>query len=296
MDSPVAVARAAVPSVVFLRADIPARHPSAAILGEERIGVGVAVGDNRVLTAHYLVLGASLVQCTGVDGRPRTVDRVAIDHETGLALLALTGPALRPATLGHGEDSKPGRPVFLLTLDATRERKGATGHVSSVGPFEAFWEYMLDRAIMITAINPGLAGAPLFDAAGRLIGIVSLGLAAVGRYSLAIPVELYRRRQAELERGEPAGPPRAWIGIYPQGTDGSVVLSGVVPEGPADRAGLSRGDLVLSVDGVAVSSLAELYRVMWRRGHGDALSFRILRDGALRVVEVVAADRSVFYR
>ncbi|HET9314691.1 MAG TPA: PDZ domain-containing protein, partial [Vicinamibacteria bacterium] len=131
---------------------------------------------------------------------------------------------------------------------------------------------------------------------GRLIGIVSLGLAAVGRYSLAIPVELYRRRQAELERGEPAGPPRAWIGIYPQGTDGSVVLSGVVPEGPADRAGLSRGDLVLSVDGVAVSSLAELYRVMWRRGPGDALSFRILRDGALRVVEVVAADRSVFYR
>jgi S1-C subfamily serine protease len=296
VDSPVAVARAAVPSVVFLRADIPARHPSAAILGEERIGAGVAVGVDRVLTAHYLVLGASLVQCSGVDGRPRSVERVAIDHETGLALLALGGPPLRPATLGHGEDSKPGRPVFLLTLDATRERKGATGLVSSVGPFEAFWEYMLDRAIMTTAINPGLAGAPLFDDAGRLIGLVSLGLAAVGRYSLAIPIELYRRRQQGLEKSEPAGPPRAWVGIYPQGTDGSVVLSGTVPDGPADRAGLERGDLILSVDGVAVSSLAELYRMLWRRGPGEVLSFRILRDGALLVVEVAAGDRNVFYR
>lgn len=296
MDSPVAVARAAVPSVVFLRSQIPARHPSAAILGEERIGVGVAVGADRVLTAHYLVLGASDVQCSGVDGRPRTVTRMAIDHETGLALLALAGPSLRPAGLGHGEDSRPGQPVFLLTLDATRERKGATGHVMAVGPFEAFWEYMLDRAIMTTAINPGLAGAPLFDEAGRLIGVVSLGLAAVGRYSLAIPIELYLRRQGEMEKGEPAGAPRAWIGIYPQGADGSVVLTGVVPEGPADRAGLSRGDLLLSVDGTSVSSLAELYRALWRRGPGDVVSFRILRDGALRVVEVTAGDRAVFYR
>ena len=62
MDSPVAVARSAVPSLVFLRSEVPARHPSAAILGEERIGAGVAVGADRVLTAHYLVLGASEVR------------------------------------------------------------------------------------------------------------------------------------------------------------------------------------------------------------------------------------------
>lgn len=284
------------PSLVFLRSEIPASHPSAVILGEERLGAGVAIGPDRVLTAHYLVLGASEVQLTGVDGKTRAVTRVAISHETGLALLSVEGPALRPARLGPGEASRPGQPVFLLTLDASRERKGASGHVSAVGPFEAFWEYMLDRAIMTTAINPGLAGAPLFDASARLIGVVSLGLAEVGRYSLAIPVELYLRRQAEMEKGEPAVSPRAWTGIYPQSADGSVVLTGVVPGGPADRAGLARGDLVLSVDGVSVSSLAELYRVIWRGVPGQLLSFRILRDGALRVVEVTAGDRNVFYR
>jgi S1-C subfamily serine protease len=296
LDSTVAVARAAVPSLVFLRSRIPGRHPSAAILGEERIGAGVAVAADRVLTAHYLVLGASDVELTGVDGKPRSVTRVGIDHETGLALLALEGPRLRPAVIAPGADPAPGRPVFLLTLDATRERKGATGHISSVGPFEAFWEYMLDRAIMTTVINPGLAGAPLFDESAHLIGVVSLGLAAVGRYSLAIPIGLYTDRRAGLEAAEPAASSRAWTGIYPQATDGSVVLTGVVPEGPADHAGLARGDLVLSVDGVSVSSLAELYRVLWRRAPGEVLSFRILRDGALRVVEVTAADRSVFYR
>jgi S1-C subfamily serine protease len=296
LDSPVAIARSAVPSLVFLRSEVPAAHPSAAILGEERMGAGVAVDHDRVLTAHYLVLGATDVQVSGVDGKQRQVTRMAVDHETGLALLSLDGPPLRPARLGAGEDSRPGRPVFLLTCDAARERKGATGHVSAVAPFEAFWEYMLDRAIMTTAINPGLAGGPLFDAQARLIGIVSLGLAAVGRYSLAIPVELYLRRQQDLERDEPSGTPRAWTGIYPQGADGSVVLTGLVPGGPADRAGLSRGDVVLSVDGVTVGSLAELYRVLWRRGPGDVVSFRILRDGALRVVEVTAGDRGSFYR
>lgn len=296
MDSPVAVARAAVPTLVFLRSEVPASHPSAAILGEERMGAGVAVAPDRVLTAHYLVLGASDVQVTGVDGRPRSVTRMAIDHETGLALLSVEGPPLREAQLGEGEGSRPGRPVFLLTCDVSRERKGATGHVSAVGPFEAFWEYMLERAIMTTAINPGLAGAPLFDSGGRLIGVVSLGLAAVGRYSLAIPIELYLRRRSSLEADAPSGAPRAWIGIYPQGADGSVVLTGVVPGGPADRAGLSRGDLVLTVNGETVSSLAELYRVLWRRGPGELVSFRILREGGLRVVEVTAGDRNAFYR
>ena len=56
----------------------------------------------------------------------------------------------------------------MLTCTSKGERKGATGHVCIVGPFEAFWEYMLDRAIMTTAMNPGLGGGPLLDVAVRL--------------------------------------------------------------------------------------------------------------------------------
>ncbi|HVR71521.1 MAG TPA: S1C family serine protease [Vicinamibacteria bacterium] len=293
-----AVPRETTPSTAFLRSQVPRRHPSAAVLGEERMGAAVAVGVHHVLTAHYLVLGASRVQLAGADGRPRDVRRFRVDHETGLALLTVDGPPLRPARLREHDEVAPGESVFLLTCTSKGERKGATGHVCIVGPFEAFWEYMLDRAIMTTAINPGLAGAPLFDSEGRLVGIVSLSLAAVGRYSLAIPIDLYlRRREAlEAETPDPDRPARAWTGIYPQAYDGGVALTGVVPGGPGEQAGLARGDLILSVDGHTVASLRELYAALWKRAPGESISLQVLRDGAIRVVEVMAGDRDEFYK
>jgi S1-C subfamily serine protease len=276
---------------------IPAEHPSAAVLGEERLGSAVAVSEASVLTAHYLVLGASEVQVAAADGRTRTVTRIGIDHESGLGLLTLEGPALRPVRLEGAATAAPGLPVFLLTCTSAEERKGATGHVSVVGPFEAFWEYMLDRAIMTTVVNPGLAGAPLFDIDGRLLGIVSLGLSAVGRYSLAVPADLYLTRRSQLEgRREPGRPRRAWIGFYPHTFDGGVIVTGVVPGGPADKAGVAQGDLVLSVEGKSISTLRELYSEMWRKRPGDTLSFQLLRDSKIRIVEIVAGDRYDFYK
>lgn len=262
------------------------------------MGVGVAVAPQSVLTAHYLVLGASNVQVLAFDGRARAVRAAAVDHETGFALLHLEGPDLRSSTLAPTGHLAAGTPVFLLTCQNETERKGASGHVIVVGPFEAFWEYMLDQAIMTTVINPGLAGAPLFDAEGRLVGVVSLGLSAVGRYSLAIPIDLFRERRAEMESGErsPTRRPRAWVGFYPQAFDGGVAVTGVVAGGPAEKAGLTRGDLLLSVDGQTVGSLRDLYSAMWRKGPGDTLGFQVLRESVIRVVEVTAADRDVFYK
>jgi serine protease DegS len=274
--------------VVHLHAEIPATHPSAAVLGGERFGAGVAIAAHEVLTAHYLVLGATRTRVTGFDGEARAVSHASVDHETGLARLTLEGKPLHPARLASAAGVRPGLPVFLLTCSTDTQRKGATGHVTEVGPFEAFWEYMLDRAIMTTAVNPGLAGGPLFEPGGSVIGLVSLGLSAVGRYSLAIPADLY------LER--PEFPPRAWLGIYPQGYDGGVVITGVVADGPAARAGIERGDLVLSVDGEPVSTLRGLYERIWSKPPGAPLSLQILRNSAIRVVEVASGDRYAFYK
>ena len=296
MDSPVFIPRAVVSSVVFVRSEIPESHPSTAVLGDERMGAGVAVGEHLVLTAHYLVLGASAAAVVGGDGRMRDVRRMTLDHETGLALLSVDGPDLRPAPLGRSAKVRPGTPVFLLTCTGEQERKGASGLVASVGPFEAFWEYMLDDAIMTTVLNPGLAGAPLFDHDAQVVGVVSLGLAAVGRYSLAIPIDLFVARRRLLEGEDDRTESRAWLGVYPQGNDGAVAIKGVVPGGPADQAGLAQGDLVLSVDGQPVTSLRELYRAFWRKGPGEPLDLQVLRESQIRVVHVVAGDRYDFYK
>jgi S1-C subfamily serine protease len=256
------------------------------------------VAPDRVLTAHYLVLGARNVEVTGLDGRPRAVTRTSFDHDSGLALLTVEGADFEPARLSDGEELRPGQPVFLLTCTGDKERRGANGHVSFVGPFETFWEYMLDRAIMTTIVNPGLAGGPLLDARGWVAGIVSLGLAAVGRYSLAIPTQLFLERRERLESGEavPESERRAWIGFYPQANDDGIAVSGVVPGGPAEAAGLQRGDLLVSLDGHAVRGLRPLYNTLWRKKPGEVVGMQVLREERIHVVEVVAGDRDEFYK
>ena len=294
-DSPLLIPRVAAASVVYLRARIPERHPSASILGDERSGAGVVVAPGQVLTASYLVLGASEVEATGLDGRTREASRVSIDHESGLALLDVDGPDLEAARLGSRV--RAGDAVFLLTCTGQKERSGASGHVSFVGPFEAFWEYMLEEAIMTTIVNPGLAGGPLLDGRGRVVGIVSLGLAAVARYSLAIPAALFLERRDRLQSGErtPEAERRAWIGFYAQSNEDGIAVSGVVPGGPADVAGLQQGDLVLSVDGRPVRTLRELYQRLWSRQPGERVAMQVLRDESIHVVEVLAGDREEFF-
>jgi serine protease Do len=284
--------------VAFLRAEVPAAHPSAPILGEQRAGAGVAVAPDRVLTAHYLVVGASSVEVTGLDARPRRVSRVSLDHDSGLALLTVEGADFEPARLGGGEELHPGDPVFLLTCTGEKERRGATGHVSFVGPFEAFWEYMLDQAVMTTIVNPGLAGGPLLDKQGLVAGVVALGLAAVGRYSLAIPIRLFLERRERLASGQPVpeSERHAWIGFYPQANDDGIAISGVVPGGPAEAAGLQRGDLLVSLDGQAVQGLRPLYRALWRRKPGEVVGMQVLRQETIHVIEIVAGDRDEFFK
>jgi serine protease Do len=283
--------------VVYLRAEIPKAHPSASILGEERAGSGVVVAPDRVLTAHYLVLGAATTTVAGLDGRQHAVDRVALDHDSGLAVLSLRTPAFRAVTV----DAAPlqcGDPVFLIASATETERRVANGHVISAGPFEAFWEYMLDRAIITTAPNPGLSGAPLFDSGGRLRAVVALGLAAVGRHSLAIGVDLYTTRREELEANGTSRdwPPHAWIGVYAQAADGSLSVRGVVAGGPAELGGLERGDVILSVDGTPTADLRELYGALWRKGPGDKVGLQVLRDASIRLAEITAGDRYLFFK
>ena len=177
--------------MAFLRAAIPVKHPSASVLGEERMGAGVAVTSEHLLTAHYLVLGASRVDVTGLDGKARPAARASLDHDSGLALLTVEGAAFEPV---------------------------------------------------------------------------------------------------------PASERHAWIGFYPQANEDGIAISGVVSGGPADSAGLQRGDLLLTVDGQPVRDLRQLYRALWRKGPGETVGMQVLREESIHVIEVVAGDRDEFYK
>jgi S1-C subfamily serine protease len=125
--------------------------------------------------------------------------------------------------------------------------------------------------------------------------VVTLGLSAVGRFTLAIPIELFLRERQELESFEPRRSARAWLGLYPQTFDGGVMVTGLVPGGPAQKAGLARGDMLLSVDGEKIGSLRELYSAIWKKAPGELVGLMVLREGSLRSFSIRAADRYAFY-
>jgi S1-C subfamily serine protease len=299
MDAPVPLVKFLLESVVNLHATVPRDHPSAAVLGEERMGSGVIVDDaGLILTVTYVVMGASTVQVSFMKGRRQKAEVIAQDFETGLALVRVKRQGLRAAVLESTERLERGAPVVAVASTGTQERRVNSGFVTYLGEFEAYWEYLLDRGIVSSAANPGYGGGGLFDLHGRLLGILYLNLNEIARCSLAIPVDAWKAHEGELVRyGRVVSrPKRAWLGVFAHALDEGVVIAGVVPGGPGERAGLREGDLIVSFDAEEISSRRDLYMRLWRHEPGDRLAIEVMRDNKLNRFEVTGGDRAEFFR
>jgi S1-C subfamily serine protease len=299
MDAPVPLVKVLIESVVNLHTTVPRDHPSAAVLGEERMGSGVIVDDSGlILTVNYVVMGASTVQVSFLKGRRVKAEVVALDFETGLALVRVKRQGLRPAVFETGDRVDRGTPVIAVGSTGTQERRVNGGVVTYLGEFEAYWEYLLDRGIVSSAGNPGYGGGGLFDMNGRLIGILYLNLNEIARCSLAIPIEAFRSHESELVRyGRVVSRPRrAWLGVFAHALDEGVVIAGVVPGGPGERAGLREGDLIVSFNAEEISSRRDLYMRLWQHEPGDRLAIEVMRDKKLNRFEVTGVDRAEFFR
>ncbi|MBI4734996.1 MAG: serine protease [candidate division NC10 bacterium] len=299
MDAQIGLARALVPLTVALHVRIPGDHPSVAALGEERMGSAALVDSQGILlTVNYVVMGSREIVATFSDGRRFPAEITAQDFESGIAVLRIPVRDRPAAILGDSRHLAPGQEVFVLASAGPTVRRVGSGVITDLGPFDAYWEYMLDSAIQTSAFNPGFGGGPLFDIHGRMIGVTSLNLGQVGRFSLAIPVHLFTEHRGDLLRFGRVRDRvrRAWIGFYPQPAESGIVVAGVVPEAPASRCGIQEGDVILAVNFREVTSRQELYQEMWRHAAGEPLRFSILRDGRRTTIEVVGQDRAEFYR
>jgi len=299
VDASVELVRHLRPTVVHIQAEVPANHPSARILGEERFGSGTVIDPSGlILTVNYVVMGGENIQVSFVQGRRAKAEIVAQDFDVGLALLKVKRQGLQAAEAGSSEDLECGEPAFVLASTQPQERRVSGGLITYIGEFEAYWEYLLDRGIVSSAFNPGFGGGTLFTLAGRMIGVVYLNLNEVARNSLAIPIEHYWANQEEFLRyGRVVSrPKRAWLGLFAYSLEDGVVVAGLVPDGPAARAGLSEGDLIVSVDHEEVSSRKGLYHSLWRHGPGEKILLEIMRDRELKRMEILSADRAGFYK
>lgn len=287
------------PATIDLHASIPEDHPSARNLGTERQGSGTIVDpEGYILTVRYVVSGATSITVTMADGEQHPGQIAAEDDDTGLALIRIPArglPFLKPAP----QDSVvPGQPAVIVASNGQAERRVSGGYVTSLEPYDGHWEYMLDKTIRLTAVNPGFGGGTLANFKGQLIGVVSLNLGEVAKFSLAIPIEYYLRYEQELKQHGrvQSRPRRPWLGFYPQPFAGHVVVGGVLPGGPADRCGLKEGDVIIGVEQKEIRSRRELYQELWKKRPGERISMRVLRNDTSFDLNIIGSDRSERYR
>jgi S1-C subfamily serine protease len=289
-------------SVVALEARIPEDAFTATTLGTERLGNGTAIGRNGlVLTIGYLITEAENVTLTLNDGSSAPAHVLGADPVTGFGLVQALEPLDLPSLpLGNSRTLRAESPIVIA--GAGGRAHAAAGHVLTRMPFAGYWEYLLDAAIITEPAHPHWSGAALIGGAGELVGVGSLSLQRQSRQgpkpiNMFVPIELLPPILDDLARGKPAHAPRPWLGVFAQEFGPLVVIVDVNPRGPAARAELRPGDVVLAVDDTPVSDLAEFYTRLWAQGPAGAIiPLRIQRDGDVFDVEIRSVDRAALLR
>jgi len=298
MNASVKLIELVLPATVALRAEVPETHASAQILGSERLGTGVVIDpDGLVLTVNYVVLGARSVEVTLLDDTTVNGKVVAQDFASGIAVIEMAAKGLSVLKPCPSSQLQLGQEVFIVAAADENKRRANNGGITSLGPFDAYWEYSIERAITTTAMNPGLGGAPLLDLMGRVVGIVALDLSEIGRFSLAVPVDHYTEHRDELLRHgrRVSRPARAWVGFYCYTFRDHVVIAGVLPGAPGEQSGLKAGDVVLSVNDHRINGRHELYTYLWTHSPGALIHFRVFRNNEVKQVAVPSGNAEEFF-
>jgi serine protease Do len=286
-------------SVVKLRILVPPDARTAQSLGRERSGSGVLIDQaGLILTIGYLMVEAESAEATLSNGRTLPAQIVGYDHETGFGLLrTLEPPRLPAAPLGRSADLKERDPVLIAAHGGA---EGAQpGIVASRRPFAGNWEYMLDDAIFTTPPHPAWSGAGLFDAEGKLVGIGSLIVADAGGHrvgppgNMFVPIDRLPPILADLiADGAPSGPRKPWLGLTTEEMRGRLFVARVTSDGPAARAGIRPGDMIVGVAGETPSDLVDFYRKVWKRGDaGVEVPMTVFDGNGTREVTIRSVDR-----
>ena len=289
-------------AIVRVKARILPNARSAETLGTVREGSGVLIRDNLVLTIGYLVIEAEGIEVVSGDGKSVPATMVGYDHASGFGLLRVAMPiGARPLPLGDARTLAERDPVMVA---AHGGREGVSlAYVVSRRPFSGSWEYMLDSAIFTYPPVANWSGAALIGPKGDLLGIGSLIVAdamSPGTQSpgnMFVPVDLLKPILNDLVEKGRAGPVRPWLGMSTEELRGRLFVSRVSPDGPAARAGVQRGDILVGVGGEEVSSLPEFYKKVWSRGQaGIEVPLRVLQGNQMKDISVRSIDRLDYFR
>ncbi|GLR97339.1 MULTISPECIES: S1C family serine protease [Bradyrhizobium] len=287
----------ALASIVGLHAIVPPDAFSAETLGTERAGNGVVIDDGLVLTIGYLITEAETVWLHRADGRVVEGHALGFDSETGFGLVQALGQLdVAPLPLGSSAATRIGDRVVVG--GAGGRTRSVASQIVAKQEFAGYWEYLLDEAIFTCPAHPNWGGTALLNERGELIGIGSIQLdrerdGKAEHVNMIVPIDLLKPILEDLRKfGRVNRPARPWLGLFSTEIDNRVVVIGISTNGPAARAELKTGDVILAVDGEKVTSQSAFYRKMWTLGAaGVDVPLTVHHEGVTFDVTVTSTDR-----
>jgi len=272
---------------------------------ETSLGSGVILNERGyVLTNHHVIRSADAIQVTLRDGRTAEAKVVGTDPDTDLAVLKVELDKLPVITLGRSDRVRIGDVVLAIGNPFGVGQTVTMGIVSATGRnrlgINTFENFIQTDA----AINPGNSGGALIDAAGDLIGINTAIFSKSGGsqgIGFAIPTSIARGVLEEIiQHGRPL---RGWLGVEAQAitpemaraldlkTTEGIIVTGVTRNGPAHKAGLQPGDVIVAVDGKQIGEARGAMLAILSHRPGDKIALTVRRDGEELAIDAVAAER-----
>jgi serine protease DegQ len=269
------------------------------------LGSGVIVSaDGYILTNFHVVEGADEIEVGLADGRKAAASIVGTDPETDLAVIRIKADKLPVIVLGDTKAARVGDVVLAIGNPFGVGQTVTLGIISALGRNNLHINHFENFIQTDAAINFGNSGGALVDTRGNLLGINSAIYSQTGGsvgIGFAIPVSTARTvLDSIVKHGQVV---RGWIGIESQditpelsdsfglGRDSGAIIAGVVRGGPADRAGMRPGDILLSVDGRKVSSTNDMLNLIADLPPGGKARMTVMRKDRQATLDVTVGRR-----
>jgi serine protease Do len=265
-------------------------------------GTGFVIDPSGyILTNHHVIADSTRISVRLTDGRTLRAERVGSDPDTDIALIKVeTQRPLPSATLGDSDSLRVGEWVLAIGNPLAYEHTVTVGVVSFIG--RKLFDTSLDRYIQTdAAINFGNSGGPLINARGEVIGINAAISSRAANIGFAVPINQATAILPQLRQNGHVS--RGFIGVTPKDVDpdlqrslalrtpAGALVQDVGAGSPAARAGLRTYDVIVAVDGQAITASDDLIQMIASRKPGTTALLHIVRDGRAMTLPVKLAER-----
>jgi S1-C subfamily serine protease len=245
------------------------------------------------------------LEVTLADGSQHPADLIGDDPETDLAVIRIHAGELVPATLGDSKKVRVGQLALAIGHPYGFQSSVTAGVVSALGrSLRAGSGRLIDDVLQTdAALNPGNSGGPLVDSRGHVIGVNTAMILPAQGICFAIAINTAKFvagrliRDGRVRRGRigiavQTVPPPASRSGDPKGSGrrGGVLILGVDPGGPADRAGLEEGDVIIGMDGQPIGGIDDLHRLLTEERVGVKVPVRVIRRPEILTFQIVPAE------